>query len=154
VFWPLKSNSEVLGVSKDSQVPHFGSVSFILTLSQSRVATIWGRNEVFILSSDLVHFHKVRQNLLGNFGFQSDTMSLGRPWCLNTCMKNNLPVSWAVALFLGGNEVCHLAKSINHHHDRIKSPLMVVNSPWNPWTHFPTALQESVMVVKILLVSY
>jgi len=24
--------------------------------------------------------------------------------------------------FLGGNEVCHLAKLINHHHDRIKSP--------------------------------
>ncbi len=24
--------------------------------------------------------------------------------------------------FLGGNEVCHFAKSINDHHDRIKSP--------------------------------
>ncbi len=24
--------------------------------------------------------------------------------------------------FFGGNEVCHLAKSINDHHDRIKSP--------------------------------
>jgi len=24
-------------------------------------------------------------------------------------------------IFLGENEVCHLAKSINHHHDRIKS---------------------------------
>jgi len=24
--------------------------------------------------------------------------------------------------FLGGNEVCHLAKSINHHHDGIKAP--------------------------------
>jgi hypothetical protein len=23
--------------------------------------------------------------------------------------------------FLGGNEVCHLVKSIHHHHDRIKS---------------------------------
>jgi len=24
--------------------------------------------------------------------------------------------------FFGGNEVCHLVKSINHHHDRIKTP--------------------------------
>jgi hypothetical protein len=24
--------------------------------------------------------------------------------------------------FFGGNEVCHLAKSINHHHDGIKAP--------------------------------
>jgi hypothetical protein len=24
--------------------------------------------------------------------------------------------------FLGGNEMCHLAKSIHHHHDHIKSP--------------------------------
>jgi hypothetical protein len=25
-------------------------------------------------------------------------------------------------IFLGGNEVCHFAKSIHHHHDYIKSP--------------------------------
>jgi hypothetical protein len=25
-------------------------------------------------------------------------------------------------IFLVGNEVCHLAKSIHHHHDRVKSP--------------------------------
>ncbi len=24
--------------------------------------------------------------------------------------------------FLGGDEVCHFAKLIHHHHDRIKSP--------------------------------
>ncbi len=24
--------------------------------------------------------------------------------------------------FLGGNEVCHLVKSIDYHHDHIKSP--------------------------------
>jgi hypothetical protein len=24
--------------------------------------------------------------------------------------------------FFGGNEVCHLVKLINHHHDRIKTP--------------------------------
>jgi hypothetical protein len=24
--------------------------------------------------------------------------------------------------FLGGNEVCHLAKSIHHHHDGIETP--------------------------------
>jgi hypothetical protein len=28
--------------------------------------------------------------------------ALGRPWCLNTCVKNNLPVFWAMALSLVG----------------------------------------------------
>jgi hypothetical protein len=31
--------------------------------------------------------------------------------------------------FLDGNEMCHLVKSIHHHHDHIKFPLMVENSP-------------------------
>jgi hypothetical protein len=39
VFWPLQLNSKVSGIPKESQVPLFGSVSFILTLSQSRVVT-------------------------------------------------------------------------------------------------------------------
>ncbi len=71
---------------------------FILLVCPS----VWGRNEVLILSFDPMRFHRGRQNLLVNFGFRSDTMSFGRPWCLNTCVKNNLPVSWAVALSLVG----------------------------------------------------
>jgi len=52
---------------------------------------------VLILSFDPIHFHKVCQNLLVNFGSRSETMSFGRPWCLKTCVKNNLPISWVVA---------------------------------------------------------
>jgi hypothetical protein len=31
---------------------------------------------------------------------------------------------------------------------------MVANSPWNPWTHFPMALSEWIMVATIPLASY
>jgi hypothetical protein len=40
VFWPLLSRIKHSGVSEDSKSPNFGSVSFILTLGQSGVATL------------------------------------------------------------------------------------------------------------------
>ncbi len=75
-----------------------GGKAFTLSVCPS----VWGWNEVFILSSDPMRFHKAHQNLLVNFGSRSDTMSLERSWCLNTCVKNNLFVSWAMALSLVG----------------------------------------------------
>jgi hypothetical protein len=63
---------------------------------------LWGQKEMLILNSNPMHFHKAPQNLLMNFEFRFDTMSFTRPWCLNKCVRTNLPVSWAVALSLVG----------------------------------------------------
>jgi hypothetical protein len=66
-------------------------------LTLSVCPSVWGRNEVLILSSNPIRFHKARQNLLVNFGSRSKSMSFGRPWCLKTCVKNSLHVSSVVA---------------------------------------------------------
>ncbi len=84
-----------------------------------------------------MRFHRAHQNLLMNFGSQSDTMSFGRPWCLNTYVKNNLLVSWAVALSFVGMKCVILLYRLTT--TMIASNPFDVSSPWNPWTHFHTA---------------
>jgi hypothetical protein len=50
VFWPLQSSSEFSGVPEDSKSPTLG-VSFILTLGQSRVATLYHPQHELIVSN-------------------------------------------------------------------------------------------------------
>jgi hypothetical protein len=65
------------------------------------------------------------------------------------CVKNNLPVSWAVAFSLVGMKCAILLNQ--------STTTMIVSNPLdggklNPWTHFPIALQELVTIATILFV--
>ncbi len=153
-FW----QSEIFDVQ-----PHFisflkihlssGLVKKILVLFMRLYApSVWGRNEVLSWAPNPCASTRLAKTCFWTLGFNLTQCLRGGhdAW---TCMKNNFPMSWVVAFSLMGIK-CAMLLNQSSTIMITSNPLMVANSPWSPWTHFPTIIQKLVMIATIMFVSY